>query len=167
MVDIIGESRDRTALYHLKAVIDRLEAAAARPSFREGEGPARETIAAKAHYYLARAGSRVAFDSLRSALAGAAGGNRPLMAETLLAVQEIGGREELIDLIVLHGREEGWMKDRVREAFRRIMSKARVKADDRVFERLGEAERAGLAELLSLDARPEAPRGQRLAPRRR
>ncbi len=155
MVDIIGESRDLTALYHLKAVIDRIESI---PPAEEGETRARQTIVAKAHYYLARAGSRVAFDSLKSALAGAASGERPLIAESLLAVQEIGGREELIDLLALYAREEGWMKDRIREAFGRLMSKARVKNDDRVFERLAGSQQAALAELLAFAAKPRRPR---------
>ena len=162
LVDIIGESRDRTALYHLKGVIDRLESS---DMLFAGDGndagamtemtgmpvgdrglPAREMIIAKAHYYLARAGSRVAFDSLKAALCRE--GNR-LMGEILMAVEEIGGREELVDLLAHYEREEGWMKDRIRQSFRRLMRKARVPADDPIFARLDERRGASLREILA------------------
>ena len=70
LVDIIGETRDRTALYHLKGVIDRLETTdvLAREDALTSR-TTREIIVAKAHFYLARSGSRVAFDSLKTILA--------------------------------------------------------------------------------------------------
>jgi len=155
LVDIIGESRDRTALYHLKGVIDRMETTAG------GDEPAaatdgarrlaREMIVAKAHYYLARAGSRVAFDSLKATLSRSEG---RLIGEILLAAEEIGGREELVDLLDHYAREEGWMRQRIRESFRRIMKKARVRSDDPIFDRL-DATRTGL--LLDILEQPEQP----------
>ncbi|HEY3174181.1 MAG TPA: HEAT repeat domain-containing protein [Candidatus Polarisedimenticolia bacterium] len=140
LVDIIGESGDRTALYHLKGVIDRLESAGPR------QDSAREMILAKSHYYLARAGSRVAFESLKRALSRQMGS---LMGEILMAVEEIGGRDELLELLSHYGREEGWMKDRVRETFRRLMRRSRVRPDDPIFERLDDTRRAWLLEILS------------------
>jgi len=162
MVDIIGESRDRTALYHLKGVIDRLEAEAlARLARTPGDDLlAREMIVAKSHFYLARAGSRVAFDSLKAALSRQ--GVR-LMGEILMAVEEIGGREELIDLIDHYGWEERWMKDRIRETFVRVMKKARVKPDDPIFQRLDPDRRAWLAEILEGAGFP-APQPRQDAP---
>jgi hypothetical protein len=155
LVDIIGESTDRTALYHLKGVIDRLE-----PDGVERD-PAREMILAKAHYYLARSGSRVAFDSLKRAMARQEG---HLMGEILMAVQEIGGREELLDLITLYGREQGWMRDQIREAFHRLMKKSRTRADDSVFDRLDDRRRGWLTEILSV---PGPHRGAPRGPARR
>ncbi len=149
MVDILGESRDRTALYHLKGVIDRLESERAATANEASQGLARDMIIAKAHYYLARAGSRVAFDSLKEILADVARGRARLLGEILMAVQEIGGREELLDLVALYGREDGWMKDRIREAFRRLMRKARISSEDPIFGRLDEGRRAVVAEILS------------------
>ena len=149
MVDILGESRDRTALYHLKGVIDRLESERIAGVTETGSGLARDMIIAKAHFYLARAGSRVAFDSLKEILADVASGRARLMGEILMAVQEIGGREELLDLVALYGREDGWMKDRIREAFRRLMKKARLSSEDPIFGRLDDRGRAVLAEILS------------------
>jgi len=172
LVDIIGESRDRTALYHLKGVIDRLEAI--DPLFEAGPPPepamppaehglpAREMIIAKAHYYLARAGSRVAFDSLKAILCRQSG---QLMGEILMAVEEIGGREELVDLLSHYHREDGWMRDRIRESFRRLMKKARVPADDPIFARLDESRAAWLREILSSQEARPAPPGP--PPRRR
>ena len=83
------------------------------------------------------------------------------MAETLLAVQEIGGREELIDLLALYEREEGWMKERIREAFTRLKNKARVTDDDRVFDHLDDVGKAGLAEILA--PKPRSGRARRSA----
>lgn len=160
LVDIIGESRDRTALYHLKGVIDRLESIDPLVGIDHGV-PAREMITAKAHYYLARAGSRVAFDSLKSELCRHSG---RLLGEILMAVEEIGGREELVDLLSHYGREEGWMKDRIRESFRRLMRKARVPADDPIFSRLDDRRRAWFAEIL---ASPEPRGGPGAAPPQR
>lgn len=140
LVDIIGESTDRTALYHLKGVIDRIESGGAEPE------RAREMILAKSHYYLARAGSRVAFGSLKRALARQQG---RLMGEILMAVEEIGGRDEILDLLSHYGREQGWMRERIRETARRLMKRARVRPDDPIFERLDEARRKWLQEIVS------------------
>lgn len=148
LVDIVGESADRTALYHLKGVIDRLDAEPGDPD------PARGLIAAKAHYYLARAGSRVAFDSLKRALARRDGG---LMGEVLMAVEEIGGRDELLDLLAHYRREQGWMRDRIAQSFRRVMKRARVRPEDPLFDRLDDARRESLRELLSDAARGTIP----------
>jgi len=164
MVDIIGESRDRTALYHLKGVIDHLQPGPARAegSVRLEDRLAREMIAAKAHYYLARAGSRVAFDSLKSALRRQ---DAPLMGEILMAAEEIGGREELLDLLAHYGREQGWMRDRIRQSFRRLMKRARVSADDPIFERLEESPRVWLREILAgPEPKPAGPRAAAASP---
>ena len=162
LVDIIGESRDRTALYHLKGVIDRLEPAGPQADL-DGGPPAREMIVAKAHYYLARAGSRVAFEGLKAELCRESG---RLMGEILMAVEEIGGREELVDLLSHYGREEGWMKERIRESFRRVMKKARVPGDDPIFGRLDDQRRAWLREILATPD-PRIGAGGSPAPRRR
>jgi hypothetical protein len=165
LVDIIGESRDRTALYHLKGVIDRL--AGSDPLVgADTELPARQMITAKAHYYLARAGSRVAFGSLKALLCRQ---DAPLMGEVLMAVEAIGGREELIDLLSHYGREQGWMRDRIRESFRRLMKAARVPADDRIFSRLDDQRAVWLHEILSSQEPrgvPGFPAPQRRRPRR-
>ncbi|HKY33699.1 MAG TPA: HEAT repeat domain-containing protein [Candidatus Polarisedimenticolia bacterium] len=148
LVDVVGASRDRTALYHLKGVIDRLSSSGAA----DDDGPlARAMIAAKAHHYLARAGSRVAYDQLRDTLARH---DQPLLNEVLLAVEEIGGREDLPDLAARHAREQGWMRERVREAFRRVVSRARIRPDDPALARLAEKDPARLAELLAPEPRP-------------
>jgi HEAT repeat protein len=143
LVDIVGASADRAALYHLKGVIDRMAAGDSVPP--EAERDARRMIAAKAHHYLARAGSRVAYDALRAALARR---DEPLLGETLMAVEEIGGRQDLADLLAHFGREQGWMKDRVRETFRRVMSRSRIRKDDPVLQRLDDAGRRLLEEIL-------------------
>ncbi|HET6374228.1 MAG TPA: HEAT repeat domain-containing protein [Candidatus Polarisedimenticolia bacterium] len=151
MVDILGESRDRTALYHLKGVIDRLESGdPLTRSTHDREELARQTIIAKAHFHLARAGSRVAFDSLKATLAGAAQSGRRVMGEILMAVQEVGGREELLDLLALYRREEGWMKEKIAESFRRLMKKSRVNAEDPIFAKLDEGRHAILQEILGV-----------------
>ncbi len=156
MVDIIGASQDLTALYHLKGVIDRI--AAENGSSGDAEAPARRMIAAKAHYYLARAGSRVAYDDLRTMLARH---DEPLAGEVLMAVEEIGGREEVPDLLAHFGREQtGWMRDRLREALRQVMSRARVKSDDPFFHHLDDAARAILEEIQSAPQRPPQPAGR-------
>ncbi len=153
LVDIVGDTRDRTALYHLKGVIDRLESPDAvlmEPD--PASKMARGMIVAKAHYYLARSGSRVAFDSLKTIL-----GRRDekLMGEILMAVEEIGAREELLDLLARYDSEEPWMKDRIQMSFRRLMKKLRLSPDDRIFERLDGAGRSLLATILSsTEARP-------------
>ena len=147
LVDIIGETRDRTALYHLKGVIDRLEAADTLA--HDPDQTARMTrgiIVAKAHYYLARSGSRVAFDSLKTILARR---EEKLLGEILMAVEEIGGREELLDLLARYETEEPWMKDRIQMSFRRLMKKQRLSHDDRIFERLDARGRALLAGILA------------------
>ncbi len=163
MVDIIGESRDRTALYYLKGVIDRLESDdPLRAPLDGGPELARQMIIAKAHYYLARAGSRVAFDSLKEILTRASRVGGPLMGEVLLATQELGGREELLDLLALYMRQDGWMRERIRLSFQRLMKKARVRADDKIFQRVDESRRAALAELLS---GPEAGENRASRPR--
>lgn len=139
MVDILGESKDRTAIYHLKGVIDRLEPVGT------GTDQVKETIQAKAHYHLARAGSRVALDSLKRAMTRQRG---RLMGEILAAVEEIGGKGELLDLLAHYGLEQGWMKERIKESFRRLMKKCRVTAGDPVFERLDDVRQGWLAEIL-------------------
>ncbi len=164
LVDVIGESRDRTALYHLKGVIDRLESPdpLARGT-RPDEESARAMIVAKSHFYLARAGSRVAFDGLKSILSRRDG---RLLGEILVAVELIGGRHELLDLMVHFRREEDWMKERIRQSFRRLMRRARVGPDDSIFARLDPAERECLAEILSQDDTETARAGARRPARR-
>jgi len=139
MVDILGESTDRTAIYHLKGVIDRIETDGTEPDM------VRETILAKAHYHLARAGSRVALDSLKKMMTRQRG---RLMGELLAAVEEIGGKTELIDRVGLYGHEQGWMKERIKESFRRLMKKCRVAAGDPIFGRLDAVRQSWLAEIL-------------------
>ena len=157
LVDIVGGSRDRTALYHLKGVIDRLESA--DPLLAGEEPDARRMIVGKAHHYLARAGSRVAYDALRRVLSRR---DERLMGETLLAVEEIGGREDLLDLLAHFGREQGWMKQRLRDAFRRVQTRARVKPDDPIFQRLDEAGKLLLSEIRAeLPGDGKEPRARR------
>jgi hypothetical protein len=154
LVDIVGASRDRTALYHLKGVIDRIAAGNGRPG--DAEARIRRMIAAKAHYYLARAGSRVAYDDLRAMLACH---DEPLAGEVLMAVEEIGGREELSDLLAHFRREQGWMKDRLRDVLRRVAARARIKADDPLLHQMDAEARAALQEILAAQ-RPAPAQGR-------
>ena len=70
------------------------------------------------------------------------------MGEVLAAVEEIGGKPELLDLLGHYGLEQGWMKERIRESFRRLMKKCRVSAEDPVFARLDDVRKGWLAEIL-------------------
>jgi HEAT repeat protein len=158
LVDVIGALGVNAMIYRLKDVIER---SSNEPVGRAGAG-GRELarrVRAKAHLELARIGSRVAIHDLRAALTDSGG---RLELEMLAAVELIGKRDEIPDLLRAHRREDPFVRERIERVVRSIMKRERIRRNSLVVRSLGEEQQRTLLEILD---RPK--RTTRRAPRRK
>jgi hypothetical protein len=144
LVEVVGALGEKSLIYRLNGLIERLARCAPAGEAGEGLDPLRR-VRAKAHLELARIGSRVAIRDLREALDE---GRRRVELEMLAAVERIGKREELGILLRAYGREDGFMKARIAHAVRAIMRRERIRRTNRIFRSLGPEQRSALAEIL-------------------
>jgi hypothetical protein len=83
-----------------------------------------QRVRAKAHFELARIGSRVAIADLQSILADA---ERRLPIEALFAVELIGKRDEIPLLLRAYLREDTFMRGRLACVVRTILKRERIR----------------------------------------
>lgn len=157
LVGVVGALGDKSMIYRLKDLIERV---GRLPASVEANGfdPLRR-VRAKAHLELARVGSRVAIQDLRSAFDEP---GRRVEIEMLAAVELIGKREELGILLRAYAEEDEFIRRRVADVVQAIMKRERIRRNDRMFQTLGAEPRAALEQIL-----PARPRPTRSATRRR
>jgi hypothetical protein len=148
LVEVIGALGEKSFIYRLKDLIDRLASRPGSPAEASGLD-LMQRVRAKAHLELARIGSRVAIDNLRQALADP---DRRIELEMLAAVELIGKRDEICILLRGYLREDEFVKERIARAIRSIMKRERIRRNNRLFQALGPEQRQALEAIL-----PPAP----------
>jgi len=149
LVDVTGALGDKSLIYRLKDLIDRMAQRKAVPAQSNGFDPM-QRVRAKAHLELARVGSRVAIQDLRHALADP---ERRLEIEILAAVELIGKRDEMSDLLRAYVREDRFMRDRIASVVRTIMKRERIRRNSAVLQALGPEQRRTLEAILTPGSR--------------
>lgn len=154
LIEVIGALGEKSLIYRLKDLIDRL---ASQPRGETGFDPCLR-VRAKAHVELARIGSRVAIADLREALNCAAG---PTDFDMLSAVARIGKRDELPLLLRAWKREDEFTRRKIAAAVRSIMKRERIRRNARILQTLMPDERHALLQILP----PATSRPRRTAAR--
>jgi hypothetical protein len=158
IVEVIGSYGVRAMTYRLADVI---ESVAVRR--REGASPATidllQRVRAKAHLELARIGSRVAIQDLREALSDR---RRRLELEILAAVELVGKKDEIPDLLRAWRKEDSFMRDRLEQAIRSVVRRERIRRNSVFLRTLTDPGRADLLAILD-----RSRRSARSATRRR
>jgi HEAT repeat protein len=144
LVEVAGTLGDKSLIYRLKNLIDRIAENRTVPAGRDGFDPM-QRVRAKAHLELARVGSRLAIVDLREALSGQ---ERRLEPEMVDAVERIGKRDEIPDLLRAYLREDRFLKDRVEVAVRAIMRRERIRRNNRMFHSLSPRQLTALEAIL-------------------
>jgi HEAT repeat protein len=157
LVEVAGDLGDKSLIYRLKDLIDRIARNRAVPADRDGFDPM-QRVRAKAHLELARVGSRLAIADLRDALSDP---RRRLEPEMVAAVERIGKKDEIPDLLRAYLREDRFLRDRVVVAVRAIMKRERIRRNNRMFHSLSPRQLSALVAIL-----PPVRTG-RTAPRRK
>ena len=140
LVEVIGSLNVNALTYRLK---DFLES---NPPETGGEGPDQlQRARAKAHLELARIGSRVAIGELRDDLRRK--GYR-VELELLAALEMIGQKDELLDLIRIYGREDAYIRQRIASAVRTIMKREKIRRNNALIRGLSAAHRKNLDTIL-------------------
>jgi HEAT repeat protein len=139
LVEVAGALGEKSLIYRLKDLIDRIAAGARAEPQPNGFDPMGR-VRAKAHLELARVGSRVAVSDLRAILRDA---GRRLDIEVLIAAERIGTRSEIPDLLRAYAREDRFMRERLAKTLRAIMKRERIRRHNAMFRSLtGEQHRA-------------------------
>jgi HEAT repeat protein len=144
LVEVIGALGEKSQIYRLKDLIDRLAEWPTHPADVYG-WDAMQRVRAKAHLELARIGSRVAIQDLREALGDA---ERRVELELLSAVELIGKRDEIVVLLRAYGREDTFMRERIADAVRTIRKREHIRRNNRIFQTLNREQLRALAEIL-------------------
>jgi len=156
LIEVIGALGEKSLIYRLKDLIDRL---ADQPAGEAGFDPCLR-VRARAHVELARIGSRVAIADLRDALNRS---NGPTDFDMLSAVSRIGKRDELPLLLRAWTREDDFTRRKIAEAVRSIMKRERIRRNARILQTLLPEERKALEQILP----PAGSRPRRTAARNR
>jgi len=156
LIEVIGALGEKSLIYRLKDLIDRL---AGQPRGETGFDPCLR-VRARAHVELARIGSRVAIADLREALNRVDG---PTDFDMLSAVAKIGKRDELPLLLRAWRREDEFTRRKIAEAVRSIMKRERIRRNARILQILLPEERTALGRILP----PAEPRPRRTTARKR
>ncbi|MEW5806630.1 MAG: HEAT repeat domain-containing protein [Acidobacteriota bacterium] len=144
LVDLVGSIEDKSLLYKLKGLIDRINS---DPGLLENQGendPYRK-IKARAHLQLAKAGSRVAIDDLKETLMT---GKGSIDMDLLSALEFIGKKEELSYLFRAYPREDEWTKEKIKNVFLKIMRREKIRRNNKLFKIMARENPAILKELL-------------------
>jgi HEAT repeat protein len=150
LIDVIGAFGERSMIYRLKNLIERLN------GFDR-----MQRVRAKAHLELARIGSRVAIDDLH---AGLTDPNRRCELEMLSAVELVGKRDEIGELLRIWRREDRFMRERIGAAVRTIMKRERIRRNNPMFRTLTAEQRRAFQAILPDTPRRRKP-GSRARPR--
>ncbi|MBZ5639562.1 MAG: HEAT repeat domain-containing protein [Acidobacteriia bacterium] len=161
LVEVAGALGEKSLIYRLKDVIDRIAAGVRADPQTNGFDPMGR-VRAKAHLELARVGSRVAVSDLRSILRDA---TRRLDPEVLTAAERIGTRSEIPDLLRAYAREDRFMRERVARTLRAIMKRERIRRHNAMFRSLTAEQRHAMEAIFPARPRLRAA-ARRTAPRR-
>ena len=155
LVEVAGTVGEKSLIYRLKSVIDRVAPRS------EGGGTSRfdtmQRVRAKAHLELARIGSRVAIQDLQSILADS---ERRLPLEALSAVERIGKKDEIPLLLKAYLREDPFTRGRIAGVVRAILKRERIRRNSVAFRALSTELRRTLESILARSAR-SGRRGRR------
>lgn len=156
LVEVAGTVGEKPLVYRLKNVIERV---APRP---DAGGSTRfdpmQRVRAKAHFELARIGSRVAIQDLQSILAD---GERRLPLEALSAVELIGKKDEIPLLLRAYQREDPFMRGKLAIVVRAILKRERIRRNSVVLRAIPADLRRVLDGILARQARRVARRRRR------
>ena len=151
LVEVAGTLGDKPLIYRLKSVIERV---APRP---ESAGTSRfdtmQRVRAKAHFELARIGSRVAIQDLQSILADP---DRRLPLEALAAVERIGKKDEIPLLLRAYLHEDPFTRGRIAGVVRTILKRERIRRNSVALRALPAESRRVLEGILARSARRTA-----------
>ncbi|HKQ62126.1 MAG TPA: HEAT repeat domain-containing protein [Candidatus Polarisedimenticolaceae bacterium] len=160
LVDAIGALGDTRSVSRLKALIERVARGPKDPALRNGVDPF-QRVRAKAHFELARLGSRVAIGDLREALADP---EHRLELELVAAAERIGKRDEIEPLLRAHAREDAFVQERIATAVLTIMRRERIRRNNPLLQALPAAQRTVLQKILPPPPRRRRPRQPVLTP---
>jgi len=144
LVDVAGAIGEKSVLYRLKDLIDRIARGPSRFPPNNGFDPM-QRVRAKAHHELAKIGSRVAVEDMRKILSDP---EQRLEVEILAAVHRIGTRDEIPDLLRAYRREDRFMKDRIGDVLREILKRERIRKNSATLQALGAENRRLLDAIL-------------------
>jgi HEAT repeat protein len=144
LVEVIGAIDEKSLIYRLKELIERLSAKRLDRTDPDGFDPMLR-VRAKAHLELARIGSRVAIHDLRETLGES---ERRVELELLAAMRLIGKRDEIALLLTAHAREDAFTRDRIAEVVRAIMKRERIRRNNRIFRSLTPRQRESVKAIL-------------------
>ena len=140
LVEVIGALNVNALTYRLKDFLEMSSPEA------DGDGPDHlQRARAKAHLELARIGSRVAIRELRDDLRRKGYRIEP---ELLAALELIGQKDELLDLIRIYGREDAYIRQRIATAVRTIMKREKIRQSNALIRGLSPAHRKNLDTIL-------------------
>jgi HEAT repeat protein len=155
LVEVAGTIGEKPLIYRLKNVIERVAPRS------DGGGASRfdtmQRVRAKAHFELARIGSRVAIQDLQSILADS---GRRLPLEALSAVEQIGKKDEIPLLLKAYLREDPFTRGRIAAVVRAILKRERIRRNSVALRALPTELRRTLESILARSAR-NGRRGRR------
>jgi len=131
LVEVVGSIGEKSLVYRLKDLIERLSDHASRGDVN-GFDPLRR-IRARAHLELARVGSRCAVADLRQMLAAPDG---RIEIETIVAAELVGKKDEIPELVRAWSREDRQTRSRISAAIRTILRREKIRRNSRVLREL-------------------------------
>jgi HEAT repeat protein len=152
LVEALGAIGEKSQIYRLTALIERLSRTHRQPGRDDGFDLLRR-VWATAHLELAWIGSRVAIENLRDGLLDP--GQR-IELEALAALERIGKREDIEILLLAYLREDKFTRNRIAQSVLAIMKRERIRRNSRIFFNLGRESRRALAEILPPPGRPRS-----------
>lgn len=144
LVDVIGSLEDKSLLYKLKGLIDRINSSSELLKNAGGTNSYKR-IKARAHLQLSKAGSRMAIDDLKANLIDQ---NGRIDLDLLTSLEYVGKKEELPYLIRAFAMEDDWTKQRIKEVFYKIMKRERIRRNNRIFKTMARDNQSSLQQLL-------------------
>lgn len=157
LVEVVGAIGEKSLVYRLKDLIDRLRERAGGPEVN-GFDPLRR-VRARAHLELARVGSRCAVADLRQMLSAP---DRGVEAEVIAAAEMVGKKDEIPDLIRAWAREDRATRRRLSEALRAILRREGIRRNSRVLRGLAAGQERTVEKMLGTPrpgrSRPTRPR---------
>jgi HEAT repeat protein len=141
LVEVIGSLKVNALTYRLKDLLER-------DILKHGQAPRPglfHRVRAKAHLELARIGSRVAIQELRDDLRRK---DHRVEPEILVALEMIGQKDELLDLIRIYGREDTFIRQRIATAVQKIMRREKIRPSHAIIQGLSATHRKSLETIL-------------------